>query len=108
MASAALVDHNVGDSLNASGHIDFVQYVLSCPAGGAGLPHAFNIIDGYNSSGTSVALIVCIGRISAGQDRALAALLVCTLLRRRSSGLELPLRGMLFAEDGGAYVCGAW
>ena len=47
----------------------------------AGLPHAFNIIDGYNGLAGMVALIVCLAlahvALQVG-DRALAALLVST------------------------------
>lgn len=47
----------------------------------AGLPHAFNIIDGYNGLAGMVALIVCLAlayvALQVG-DRALAALLLST------------------------------
>src|SRR6218665_2038223 len=47
----------------------------------AGLPHAFNIIDGYNGLAGMVALIVCLALAHVAMqvgDRALAALLVST------------------------------
>lgn len=75
----------------------------------AGLPHAFNIIDGYNGLAGMVALIVCLALahvcLQVG-DRSLAALLVC--LAAATAGfllLNYP-RGLIFAGDGGAYVWG--
>jgi len=75
----------------------------------AGLPHAFNIIDGYNGLASMVALIVCLALVHVCLqvgDRSLAALLIC--LAAATVGFlvwNYPL-GMLFAGDGGAYVWG--
>lgn len=75
----------------------------------AGLPHAFNIIDGYNGLAGMVALIVCLAlahvSLQVG-DRALAALLVSTAAATAGFLLWNYPRGMLFAGDGGAYVWG--
>ena len=75
----------------------------------AGLPHAFNIIDGYNGLAAMVAIIVCLAlahvALQVG-DRSLAALLVCTAAATAGFLLWNYPRGMLFAGDGGAYVWG--
>ena len=75
----------------------------------AGLPHAFNIIDGYNGLAGMVALIVCLAlahvALQVG-DRSLAALLVCTAAATGGFLFWNYPRGMLFAGDGGAYVWG--
>lgn len=75
----------------------------------AGLPHAFNIIDGYNGLAGMVALIVCLAlahvALQVG-DRALAALLVSTAAATGGFLLWNYPRGMLFAGDGGAYIWG--
>ena len=74
-----------------------------------GLPHAFNIIDGYNGLAGMVALIVCLAlahvALQVG-DRALATLLVCTATATAGFLVWNYPRGMLFAGDGGAYVWG--
>ncbi|MBP3979806.1 glycosyltransferase family 4 protein [Acidovorax sp. JG5] len=75
----------------------------------AGLPHAFNIIDGYNGLAGMVALIVCLAlahvALQVG-DRALAALLVSTAAATGGFLVWNYPRGMLFAGDGGAYIWG--
>ena len=75
----------------------------------AGLPHAFNIIDGYNGLSGMVALIVCLAlahvSLQVG-DRALAALLVTTAAATAGFLVWNYPRGMLFAGDGGAYLWG--
>ncbi|MFT4240944.1 MAG: glycosyltransferase [Acidovorax sp.] len=75
----------------------------------AGLPHAFNIIDGYNGLAGMVALIVCLALahvcLQVG-DRALGALLVCTAAATGGFLVWNYPRGMLFAGDGGAYIWG--
>jgi UDP-GlcNAc:undecaprenyl-phosphate GlcNAc-1-phosphate transferase len=74
-----------------------------------GLPHAFNIIDGYNGLSGMVALIVSLALIYVALqvgDRQLAGLLIC--LTGATGGFlvwNYP-RGVLFAGDGGAYVWG--
>lgn len=75
----------------------------------AGLPHAFNLIDGYNGLAGVVALIISLALVHVALqlgDRQLAAALVC--LAGATGGFLLwnyP-RGKVFAGDGGAYVWG--
>lgn len=75
----------------------------------AGLPHAFNLIDGYNGLAGVVALIISLALVHVALqlgDRQLAATLVC--LAGATAGFLLwnyP-RGKVFAGDGGAYVWG--
>ncbi len=75
----------------------------------AGLPHAFNIIDGYNGLAGMVALVICLAltyvALQVG-DRQLAGVLLC--LAGATAGFLLwnfP-KGMIFAGDGGAYLWG--
>ena len=74
-----------------------------------GLPHAFNIIDGYNGLAGTVALLVCAAiahvALQLG-DRQLAAMVMCMV--GATAGflfLNYP-RGLIFAGDGGAYLWG--
>jgi UDP-N-acetylmuramyl pentapeptide phosphotransferase/UDP-N-acetylglucosamine-1-phosphate transferase len=75
----------------------------------AGLPHAFNLIDGYNGLAGLVALICCLALAYVGLlvgDRQLAAIVV--VLAGATAGFLLwnyP-RGLIFAGDGGAYLWG--
>jgi UDP-GlcNAc:undecaprenyl-phosphate GlcNAc-1-phosphate transferase len=75
----------------------------------SGLPHAFNLIDGYNGLAGSVALMVCLAiahvALQLG-DRELAAMVIC--LAGATVGFlfwNYP-RGLIFAGDGGAYLWG--
>ena len=74
-----------------------------------GLPHAFNIIDGYNGLAGTVALLVCAAIVHVALqlgDRQLAAMVIC--LVGASAGFlfwNYP-RGLIFAGDGGAYLWG--
>jgi UDP-N-acetylmuramyl pentapeptide phosphotransferase/UDP-N-acetylglucosamine-1-phosphate transferase len=76
----------------------------------AGLPHAFNLIDGYNGLASSIAIICCLALAYVAMqvgDRHLAA--VAVSLASATAGFLLwnyP-RGLLFAGDGGAYLWGA-
>lgn len=75
----------------------------------SGLPHAFNIIDGYNGLAGMVALIVCVAMAHVALqvgDRSLAALLATTAAATCGFLIWNYPRGMLFAGDGGAYVWG--
>ena len=75
----------------------------------AGLPHAFNLIDGYNGLAGMVALIVCLALAHVAMqvgDRAMAALLVSTAAATAGFLVWNYPRGLLFAGDGGAYVWG--
>ena len=75
----------------------------------AGLPHAFNLIDGYNGLAGIVALICCLALAYVSLlvgDRQLAA--VVLVLAGATSGFlvwNYP-RGLIFAGDGGAYLWG--
>lgn len=75
----------------------------------AGLPHAFNIIDGYNGLAGLVALICCFALAYVSLlvgDRQLAATVI--VLAGATAGFLLwnyP-RGLIFAGDGGAYLWG--
>lgn len=75
----------------------------------AGLPHAFNLIDGYNGLAGIVALICCFAlayvSLSNG-DRQLAGVVLA--LAGATAGFlvwNYP-RGLIFAGDGGAYLWG--
>jgi UDP-GlcNAc:undecaprenyl-phosphate/decaprenyl-phosphate GlcNAc-1-phosphate transferase len=76
----------------------------------AGLPHAFNLIDGYNGLAALVALICCLALAYVSLlvgDRQLAGIAV--VLAGSTAGFLLwnyP-RGLIFAGDGGAYLWGA-
>ncbi|MDP3137285.1 MAG: glycosyltransferase [Burkholderiaceae bacterium] len=74
-----------------------------------GLPHAFNLIDGYNGLAGLVALISCFAlayvALQVG-DRELAAMVL--VLAGSTAGFlvwNYP-RGLIFAGDGGAYLWG--
>ncbi len=74
-----------------------------------GLPHAFNIIDGYNGLAGAVALLVCMAlahvALQVG-DRELAVVVLC--LAGATVGFlawNYP-KGLIFAGDGGAYLWG--
>lgn len=75
----------------------------------AGLPHAFNLIDGYNGLAGIVAMICCFALAYVSLlvgDRQLAA--VVLVLAGATAGFLLwnyP-RGLIFAGDGGAYLWG--
>jgi len=74
-----------------------------------GLPHAINIIDGYNGLSGVVSLVICLALthvcLQVG-DRALAALLISLAAATGAFLLwNYPL-GLLFAGDGGAYLWG--
>ena len=75
----------------------------------AGLPHAFNIIDGYNGLAGTVAVIVCLAlahvALQVG-DRTTAAIVICLAAATGGFLLWNYPRGMLFAGDGGAYIWG--
>lgn len=75
----------------------------------AGLPHAFNLIDGYNGLAGTVAMVCCFAiayvALQVG-DRQIAAAVI--VLAGSTAGFLLwnyP-RGLIFAGDGGAYLWG--
>ncbi|WP_213952858.1 MULTISPECIES: glycosyltransferase family 4 protein [unclassified Variovorax] len=74
-----------------------------------GLPHAFNIIDGYNGLAGTVAVLVCLAishvSLQVG-DRQLAAMVICMVGATLGFLMWNYPRGKIFAGDGGAYVWG--
>ncbi|RZL88669.1 MAG: glycosyl transferase [Variovorax sp.] len=74
-----------------------------------GLPHAFNIIDGYNGLAGTVAVLVCLAishvSLQVG-DRQLAAMVICLVGATMGFLMWNYPRGKIFAGDGGAYVWG--
>lgn len=74
-----------------------------------GLPHAFNIIDGYNGLAGTVAVLVCLAithvALQVG-DRQLAAMMICLVGATLGFLIWNYPRGKIFAGDGGAYVWG--
>ena len=75
----------------------------------AGLPHAFNLIDGYNGLAGFVAMLVCVAlghvALQVG-DRQLAAMLMCMVGATGGFLIWNYPRGLFFAGDGGAYLWG--
>ena len=74
-----------------------------------GLPHAFNIIDGYNGLAGMVALVVCLAlahvALQVG-DRELAAMSVALAAATAGFLVWNYPRGLIFAGDAGAYLWG--
>lgn len=115
--SAALACVLLGVSVTRLGIPAVDNWLLMMPWAGialaffaiCGLPHAFNIIDGYNGLAGTVALLVCAAiahvALQVG-DRQLAAMVIC--LAGATAGFlfwNYP-RGLIFAGDGGAYLWG--
>ena len=74
-----------------------------------GLPHAFNIIDGYNGLAGAVALVVCLAlahvALQVG-DRELAAMAIALAAATGGFLVWNYPRGLIFAGDAGAYLWG--
>lgn len=74
-----------------------------------GLPHAFNIIDGYNGLAGTVAMLIGLAlahvSLQVG-DRELAAIVLCMVGATGGFLLWNYPRGLIFAGDGGAYLWG--
>lgn len=74
-----------------------------------GLPHAFNIIDGYNGLAGAVAMVVCLAlahvSIQVG-DRELAAMAIALAAATAGFLVWNYPRGLIFAGDAGAYLWG--
>ncbi len=98
------------------GWIDTVWTTMHWPAvllaviAVAGLPHAFNLIDGYNGLAGTVAIICCLAlayvALQVG-DRQVAGIVLA--LAGATGGFlfwNYP-RGLIFAGDGGAYLWGS-
>lgn len=75
-----------------------------------GMPHAFNLIDGYNGQAGMAALICSLGLaiVAHALDDRLVAALALSLTGATAGFLvwNYP-RGLIFAGDGGAYLWGA-
>ena len=75
----------------------------------AGLPHAFNIIDGYNGLAGVMAAVVCLAlahvALQVG-DRQLAAIAIALAAATAGFLVWNYPRGMIFAGDAGAYLWG--
>lgn len=74
-----------------------------------GLPHAFNIIDGYNGLAGMVALVVCLALAHVAMqvgDRELAAAAVALAAATGGFLIWNYPRGLIFAGDAGAYLWG--
>lgn len=75
----------------------------------AGLPHAFNIIDGFNGLAGMVAVVITSALLYLALkfgDRELAAYALCTLAVTLGFLVWNYPRGLIFAGDGGAYFWG--
>lgn len=75
----------------------------------AGLPHAFNIIDGYNGLAGLVTIVISGALVYMALkfgDRQLATFALCTLASTAGFLIWNYPRGLLFAGDGGAYFWG--
>lgn len=75
----------------------------------AGLPHAFNLIDGYNGLAGMVAIVISLAIVHVALqvgDRQLAAMLVCLVGATGGFLLWNYPYGKIFAGDGGAYIWG--
>lgn len=74
-----------------------------------GLPHAFNIIDGYNGLAGTVTVLICLAiahvALQVG-DRELATLVLCLVGATVGFLLWNYPKGLIFAGDGGAYFWG--
>lgn len=74
-----------------------------------GLPHAFNIIDGYNGLAGTVALLIGLALAHVALqlgDRQLAAVVLCMVGATAGFLVWNYPRGLIFAGDGGAYLWG--
>ena len=72
-----------------------------------GLPHAFNIIDGYNGLAGAVALVVCLALAHVSMqvgDRELAAMAIALAAATAGFLVWNYPRGLIFAGDAGAYL----
>lgn len=83
--------------------------VLLAIAAIAGLPHAFNLIDGYNGLAGTVALVIGLALAYVALvvgDRNLAAILLVMVGATAGFLFWNYPRGLIFAGDGGAYLWG--
>ncbi|MDM0114677.1 glycosyl transferase [Variovorax sp. J22R133] len=117
IGSAFLLCFVTGLSLERTGIPVLDGWLIAIPFAGVifaafaigGLPHAFNIIDGYNGLAGTVAVLVCLAishvALQVG-DRQLAAMVMCLVGATFGFLMWNYPRGKIFAGDGGAYVWG--
>lgn len=115
--SAALLCWTLGLSVPRLGIPWFDQWLQAVPLLAvwiailaiSGLPHAFNLIDGYNGLAGTVAMLISLAiahvALQLG-DRQLAAMLVCLIGATLGFLLWNYPHGKIFAGDGGAYMWG--
>lgn len=75
----------------------------------AGLPHAFNLVDGYNGLAGTVAIMICLALVHVALqvgDRQLAGMLVALVGATAGFLIWNYPKGLIFAGDGGAYLWG--
>ena len=83
--------------------------VLLAVAAITGLPHAFNLIDGYNGLAATVAIAICLALVYVCLqlgDRQLAVMLLCLVGATLGFLVWNYPRGLIFAGDSGAYLWG--
>src|SRR5437764_847817 len=108
LATALVVRYGRGHTHRYGSAVPWLGLALAVFAV-TGLPHAFNLIDGYNGLAGTIALVCCFAlayvALQVG-DRELAALVL--VLAGATAGFlvwNYP-RGLIFAGDGGAYLWG--
>jgi UDP-N-acetylmuramyl pentapeptide phosphotransferase/UDP-N-acetylglucosamine-1-phosphate transferase len=117
IGSAFLLCAVLGLSLQRTGVSQVDGWLIAIPYAGlifaafaiGGLPHAFNIIDGYNGLAGTVSVLVCLAishvALQVG-DRQLAAMVMSLVGATFGFLMWNYPRGKIFAGDGGAYVWG--
>lgn len=74
-----------------------------------GLPHAFNLIDGYNGLAGTVAIMICLALVHVSLqvgDRQIAGMLLALVGATGGFLIWNYPKGLIFAGDGGAYLWG--
>ena len=74
-----------------------------------GLPHSFNLIDGYNGLAGTVAIMICLALVHVALqvgDRQIAGLLMALVGATAGFLIWNYPKGLIFAGDGGAYLWG--
>ncbi len=117
LGSALLLCWLLGLGVHRTGFESVDGWVRAVPYGAVlvavlaigGLPHAFNIIDGYNGLAGTVAVLICLAishvALQVG-DRQLAAMVLCLVGATMGFLLWNYPSGRIFAGDCGAYVWG--
>ena len=115
--SAALACHFLQVSIIRLGFPAFDHALLAWPwlsvalafIAISGLPHAFNIIDGYNGLAGAVALLICLAIAAVALqvgDRHLMVIMMCMAGATAGFLVWNYPRGLIFVGDGGAYLWG--